>query len=545
MLKYCLQRLGVDYSQWRALTKILLKKDFRESSMSTTLRHGRTGGRTFFTLLFFYLITGLIFVPIVLANPNVFVSGTLLITYTMFMIGGLILVEYHTVVISPDDYSVLGYQPILSKTFFMVKLTNILFYVIIFTTILALPAICAFFFTLGFKPMLGISAFISVFLANFMAAMVVIVFYTFILKKVSVRSIQNALALFQVGLAFLIYSSFFILPRLLESNLLYSIKLSEMPWLILLPSTWFGSYLRISLGTASSLDWLLASLSILTTLMVSKYAVSNLSIEYSEKLAHLAAKPKAKKSSKTQSKLILPFFKLANEERVVSKLIRNQFVHDNKFKMAVLGILPLTIFYLFIGVEQGPLPNPFITNEFQMSRTGLLYLLIFLFPMMLRTYVTQSDAYPASWIFYVAPVNFSRLILAEKNFLMIYFVLPFLFILGLMFYYYFANILQVLLHILVLGLLAHLFLQFAFLYAPDLPFSRPNIKGSRSKNLALFLIVIPFLLYLGLPIIFKLVYKDSASYVIFTLMILTVSLILERLIKVRVSAHIKKLEFTG
>lgn len=513
--------------------------------MSATLRHGRTGGRTFFTLLFFYLVTGLIFVPIVLVNPNVFMSATLLITYTMFMIGGLILVEYHTVVISPDDYHVLGYQPVLSKTFFMVKLTNILFYVSIFTTILALPAICAFFFTLGFKPLLGISAFISVFLANILASMAVIVLYTFILKKVSIRSIQNVLALFQVGLAFLIYSSFFIVPRLLESNVLRSINLSEMPWLILLPSTWFSSYLKIALGDASSVDWLLAGLSVLTLFVISQYAISNLSVGYSEKLAHLAAKSGTKKIGKAGSKRILPFFKLAHEERVVSKLIRNQFVHDNKFKMAVLGILPLTIFYLFIGVEQGPLPNPFVTHDFQMSRTGLLYLLIFLFPMMLRTYVTQSDAFPASWIFYVTPTDFRRLILAEKNFLMIYFVLPFLFILGLLFYYYFANVLHVLLHILVLGLLAHLFLQFAFLYAPDLPFSRPNIKGSRSKNLALFLILIPFLLYFGLPMIFRSVYQDSASYLIFTIMILVVSLILENLIKVRVSAHLKRLEFTG
>jgi len=230
---------------------------------------------------------------------------------------------------------------------------------------------------------------------------------------------------------------------------------------------------------------------------------------------------------------------------VVSVLIRNQFLFDNKFKMAVLSILSLTIFYLFYGTQTGPLPNPFETQDFEMGRTGLLYLLIFLFPMMLRTFVTQSDAYQASWMFYTALTDFQRLIISEKNFLMIYFVLPFLVILGLIFYHYFENLLHVLLHILVLGLLAHFFLQFAFLFSPDLLFSRLNVKGQRSCNMALLLIIVSFILYLILPFIFRVVYLSFASFLTFTITILTISLILESLIKVRVSHYMKNFEFTG
>jgi hypothetical protein len=215
--------------------------------------------------------------------------------------------------------------------------------------------------------------------------------------------------------------------------------------------------------------------------------------------------------------------------------------------MAVLGILPLTFFYLFLGIfgEEGPLPDPFLEPEFRMDESGLLYLLIFLIPMMLRTFVTQSDSYQASWIFYSAPVDFRRLVIAEKNFLMIYFVLPFLFILGIVFYYFFNNALHVLLHILVLGLLAHLFLQFAFLYSPDLPFSRPNVRGSRSRHLAIFLVIVPFVLFFLLPLIFQYIYPSAASFLVFTITLLTVSLILESLIQVRVSIYLRKSEFTG
>ena len=544
MVKLLFQRVGIDYVQWAALTKVLLKKDFRESAMSAGLSHGRSGGRVFFSLLLFYLLTGLIFVPIVFQNPDVFLTATLLISYTMFMIGGLILVEYNTVVISPDDYPTLGYRPISSRTFFFVKLCNILFYVLLFSTVLSLPAILAYFFIFGFNPALGLTAFISIFLANFTAALVIILFYTFVLKKVSLRRLQNILALLQVGLAFAIYSSFFIIPNLVESAVFQSFDISKSPYLMFLPSTWFSTYLKIPLGQANLLDWMVVLGSISIMVILAYLAFAKLSLGYSERLTELAGRSVQRVSKKKQKWLLLGL-KLSNEEHVVSVLIRNQFLYDNKFKMAVLSILPLTIFYLFYGTQTGPLPNPFETQDFELGRTGLLYLLIFLFPMMLRAFVTQSDAYQASWMFYTAPTDYQRLIISEKNFLMIYFVLPFLLILGLIFYHYFENLLQVLLHILVLGLLAHLFLQFAFLFSPDLPFSRPNVKGRRSRNMALLLILVPFILYLILPLIFRLVYPSPASFLTFTITILTISLILESLIKVRVSYYMKSFEFTG
>lgn len=536
--------LDIDYRQWTALTKAAIKRDFRQSSMSG-FSHGRTGRGAFLTLLFFYLITGLAFVPLFLTNDDVLFSVNLLVLYTMFMVGGLILVEYHTVVVSPDDYFVLGFRPVSSRTYFVVKLTNILFYVLTFTLILALPAVVTFWLSSHVKLLIGFATLFSVLLANFAVAMAIVLLYTYLLKRVSLSRLQNAMAMFQIALAFVVYSSFFILPRVLTNPTHDFFDVEKKLWLTLLPSLWFSSFIAMARGDVSFLQMLLALAALLATAGLSYLALSKLSRSYSDSLVALFSDVASKQ--KTSRKFIKPFllFAHAHEERVVSKLIRNQFLHDNRFKMAVLGILPLTFFYLFMGIERGPLPNPFIEPEFEMGQTGLLYLLIFLFPMMLRTFVTQSDAYQASWIFYATPVDFRRLVISEKNFLMIYFVLPFLCILGAMFYYFFDNTLHVLLHILVLGLLAHLFLQFAFLYSPDLPFSRPNIRGGRSRNLAVFLIVVPFILYFLLPMIFRYVYTSAASYLVFTITVLTVSLILESLIQVRVSAYLKKTEFTG
>ena len=144
MLTFFLEKLGIDSRQFKILSLAFLRRDFRASTMSVTLRHGRTGKRTFLILLFFYFISGLVFIPIILAISDIFLSATLLMTYTMVMIGGLIMVEYYSIVIAPEDYYVLGYQPISPRTFTAVKFANILFYVLIFSSILSLPGIISF-----------------------------------------------------------------------------------------------------------------------------------------------------------------------------------------------------------------------------------------------------------------------------------------------------------------------------------------------------------------------------------------------------------------
>jgi hypothetical protein len=545
MVKFLLQLWGVDYIQWLALTKASIRKDLRESSLATTLRHGRTGKKTFFTLVVFYFLTGLFFAFLVFTNSDIFFTATLLISYTMFMIAGLILVEYHTVVVSPDDYAVLSYRPINSVTYFFVRLSNIFFYILLFTSVMALPAGVAYMFTLGFKPILGVTALIAVYFANITVSLAIVILYSLILKQMSMERLQNFLAYFQLGLSFLIYGGYFFLPRLLESTNFVTLRLPTSSWFMLFPATWFSSYFKIALGTAALLDWIVSICSILIAGFLGYFALSKISLTYSESLAALAAMPSKKGVSKKRARGWFKFTTHGFEERVVSKLILSQFKHDNKFKMAVLGILPLTIFYLLLGVEKGPLPDPFETYEFNMGRVGILYFAILLFPLMLRAYVTQSDAYQASWIFYATPTKVDSLILAEKNFLMKFFVIPYLLILGIIFYYYFGNLWHVFLHLLVLGLLAHLFLQLAFLYKPELPFSRPNIKGSRSRNLILFLVLIPVVTYVILPLLFKIVYPNPIIFLIFILTFLAVTLLLENLVKARITSKMRKLEFAG
>jgi len=61
-------------------------------------------------------------------NKDVFFTGTTIVTYTMFMVAILILIDFGAIVISPDDFAHPGYQPVSSRTYFISRLTNVLIY---------------------------------------------------------------------------------------------------------------------------------------------------------------------------------------------------------------------------------------------------------------------------------------------------------------------------------------------------------------------------------------------------------------------------------
>ncbi len=534
---------GLDRTQLVALVRAFLKRDLRQASVSPVLRQSRSGGRTLLSLVFFYFLIGLSFLPTLAVSENLVPSVALLLTYAMVMVGSLILIEYHTVVLSPQDYQVLAYRPLAARTFFCAKVVNLVLYLSVFTCALALPSVILLLLDQDVGAAIGL--FLATLAATCAVCFLIVLLYATILEKVDQRRLQSLLSWFQVILALVIYSGFFVMPWMVNNLGLRTEAVSNSSWLFFYPPTWFASYVAIAAGQASLLHWGLSLGSVLLVALLAVLAVQSISSSFSESLAGLATSENYQPKEPSRKSRIPRFLVLSHEERVVARLILKQFMHDNKFKMAVLGILPLTVFYVLLGTQHGPLYDPFRNPVIEFDNNGFLYLLIFLFPMMLRTYVTQSDSHLSSWIFYALPVDIRKVVLAEKTFLMLYFVLPFLLVLTLLFVVFFKNLEHVLLHMLVLGLLAHFFLQLGFVYSPDLPFSRPNVRGQRTRHLSLFLVLIPFLVYLGLPLVFKYIYTNWPAYIVFVGAILLLTLLLEQLIKLRINNFMNKAEFMG
>jgi hypothetical protein len=549
MIRRLFDSLEIDYDQWRALSRASLKLDFRVGGMRGVLGHqnrGRPSGQLI-SVVIFYLFTGIFLAGFALMNKNVFLTSTLLSAYIMFMVGSIVLVEYNSVVVSPDDYEILGYRPISSRTFFMARSTNVFFYVGVMTAAMALLPIGAYFFTLGFRPLLGLAAFAAFFAAGFSVALFMIVLYAAMLSYVHPNRLRRVLSYLQLVTSFIIFGSYALMPRIIANDSLTANLIpEEKPWILLFPPAWFASYLRLAVGEFRVTTWApaLASLVVIGLLLV--YAVGNLSLDYSRRLGALRARTEevvVKPQSLRTRSLGLLF--RADEPRAVALLIRSQFRYDQKFRLSVLGILPLTVFYLFMALSSGPIPDPFLAGVKNFGNSVLVYLAVLLFPLMLQTNLRNSDHYQASWIFFSSPMQRDRLVLAAKNFVVVYFLLPYLLLIGILFCYFYVALWHAGVQILVLAMVAHLVLQIAVFMSPEVPFSRPVKKGERSARMILIMMIMPILSLGLLSAIFLLIYPSRLLTGGLLVVLVLLTLMMERLLTVRIERRLGALQYQG
>ena len=486
MLSRLLTLLGVDYIQWRVLVQTALRVDLRTTGAIglSRLRSGRSSVRGFtITLAFMGLVLGLI----VYLAADLFFSLSLFFSFLLFSVGSSLLLEYQAIVLSPDDYRQLGYQPITSRTFFAARLTSVLLYVWIMTFALGIFPFIACALSSHGGVIATIAFIVSALLASTTTAFFVVGGYGWLLTILPASRLKYALSYLQLAATFLVYSSYFLLPRLIGQESMQHFTMPRTGWVLLVPGTWYASLIETVAGTERPAPIQLA-LAGLTLLLAAAAAYSTgggrLSLDYADRLAELMIDSTSDASTAATRVRAGRVFR-DGERRAVALLVKGLFRHDMRFRLGVLGIVPLTVIYLLGGFgAHGGVTDPFVMG----SRRGepqLVYYAVLFFPTMLRQVMSRSDGYRAAWVFFATPADTPRLVLAVKDFVLAYFVLPYLAFLGLLLAYWFTRIDHLVILLITLALLSHLVLLVQLLLNPELPFSQPETKGGRSQVMVL------------------------------------------------------------
>jgi hypothetical protein len=507
MLRALLELMGVDYLQWRALSRTALKLDLRLAGMGVagTSSERSSSLRIWFARLWVYVFMGGMLGILVWINKDVFFTGTLVLAYSMVMTAMLVLVDFGAVVISPDDFALLGYQPITSRTYFVARLTNVLVYTTLLALALGLIPDAVYFFTLGFRPILGLAALLATVLSATAVALALVFIYAGILRVLHPRKLRRWVGYIQLILSFFIYGGYMFVPRFVETGAVTSFVLKKSAWIFALPPAWFASYLDLAAGKAGLTEFVPALFSVAVLVWLVSKARGKLALEYSDHLSSAMAAGGGVGKATTPGRGSSWIFR-GREARAVALLVRNQFKYDQKFRLAVLSILPMTVLYLFIGLRGGKLQDPFVAGSSGIENAWLLYFAALMFPIMLKSTLTYSDTYRASWIYWATPADRAQLVLWSKNCVLFYFQLPYLAGIAAVCLYFFRNLGHVLVHVAVLALLSHFLLQVSVLLQPSLPFSQPPRKGQRSGGILVILLFGPMLAMLLIFVISRMIY---------------------------------------
>ncbi|MDE2662043.1 MAG: hypothetical protein OXI39_03430 [Gemmatimonadota bacterium] len=537
--QWCVEKLGADYTQWRVLTRVMLKTDFRSASaLQMGNSPAREGAGTQWMSLLLYGAFGLYGVAVAVVLPDLFLAAVWSLSMMGLVVAMVILIDYGSVVISPTDYEILAHQPVSSRTYFLVKLTNVLLYAGMIGALVTGPT----WIFLGVRHGLITAVVFPVIAAAAITwtALAIVSVYAWLVRVVRPARFDRILSYIQVLLVTAVVAAPLLLGEL--EDRLEAVEIGTSPALFALPAAWFASALPLVNGEWS-VTGVLAVLTAAGSTVCLFYIVSRrLSLSYAERMGALLTASASDRSRVSPMRSARRRFPV--EVRAVATLLRGHFRHDRNFRMAVLSILPMTLLYVYLSLREGSLPDPFVNLGFEASRLWTIHFVVIGGPQMLLESLFRSESFRAGWIFFASPVDRAKLVTGAGHCIALFVLLPYLTILGGVFVWAFGDVLHAGAHAVVLGLVSNLAVQVRLLLAPRLPFSEPPAKGGFSVGVFSAMVVSGVLIGL-LPLALGAAYAGTAATIATIVVLVLANAAAPRLVARRIAPRLQRLEFAG
>jgi ABC-2 type transport system permease protein len=468
--------LGVDPVQWRALVWVSFISDLRQMKGSG-LRLARAAAGSLGAALFSQLIYGAFCAALIAVLPNVFATSTIYYSLLLATLGLALLVDFTSVVLSPDDHVQLAPRPVDGRTFFVARLTSVIGFSLMLTTPFALlPAVAYLFRDFGGSLAGALASVAAAALCAVLVPLLVILLFLSLVQIIPAGRLHRALGYLQFSLSFFFIGAFFVLSR--TTRALDAVRLEKSGLIYANPAAWFASWIELAEGRGTTSDWMAAAAPVVLLVVAGVMVRSRLSLVYAERLSTMFVDRPASASLHKP----VPWLLFGPAHHAVGMLAAAQFRTDQKFRLGVLGILPLTVIYLLAGFSDTDGP------EIMQREPLLVYYAVLFFPVMLRQFLVYSESWRAAWVFHAAPMPFDEVVVALKNTVVSRFLVPYLILVMLLLgWLYPRPFLEFVMHGVVVGLLSHALLTADLLVNPSLPFSQPTRQGSRSFALLLLM----------------------------------------------------------
>ena len=470
--------LGVDYRQWRALTRTYLIVDYAVLAGA----YGRREAiRAIVNLILMCGVAALVGVgpaAVVLFSPDLLFAATLMVTMTglAVAVGALAL---GAEIAAPDDREVIGFRPIGSRTYFAVRATGFLLNAAQTAVLVGWPPVAALALrTLSARAVCGaIAAIAAVALAVTLAVLLV---HSLLVRVVPPVRLARALAFANVFATFGMFAGYGIgfshfVDRATGSPLAVDFDLQRNTWAFLYPGTWFASYIDVFRGIAGGREMLAAVLSVALLVALAVALRGRLSADYTRRIAEIAIDSPPQK----QARSWVPAF-LRREARAIAILVIGQLRGDITFQIAVLTNTTMLVVVVALSLW-GNLPaDPFFRDAAPgesfvvMAQFGGMYLAVLTYEAMLTS--ASSDA---SWPFFTSPADRVRLVQAGRDLVFVAVVLPVLIALTCLLAFAYRHAGHAVLQGALLAGTIYALLQAQVLFKPRIPFSVP-ITGRRA-----------------------------------------------------------------
>ena len=416
MLDKIVEMLGASPTQYRYLlnTEKLVEKRALKGNRWVNLSLGLSCG--------IFFIVGLSSASMLLVSLDVFTYALISITMSMAMIG-IWTIPYFDILIAPTHYPIVAHTPVSSRTYFLVKQTQILTYTVLLLASFNLPPAIAgiWIYARESSQLLYLFPIVYLFVAfmsGFFTIGVMTVFAGYLTKLYTKKTLRNIAQYAQFIFPSLFPMVWILLPRLVPSLSDGGIdKLTEFAkWFYALPNGWFAGAVSLGVGEIGSpnivRNLILTGLAIVSTLILIFVPLRSIARSYSEYLSYLLESGNQQKSD---LRVKIPLF---------ARLFRNPAMRaafclgaaymwrDKHILRQLFGSFGAILILVILFMQDEPFSLKWIQDAYAIGLSpGFSMMFYFVGTSFIGTFILPirySEHYKASWMLTLAPVATTR-----------------------------------------------------------------------------------------------------------------------------------------
>lgn len=409
MLEKIAGMFGVSPTQYRYLLqteKMVEKRSLKGQPLSSNILN----------YVFSFMISATFFFIPLLIDISVYNYALIGITVSMVMIG-IWTLPYFDILIYPTNYPVVAHTPISSRTYFLVKLTQILSYTVKLLICLNLiPAIggiwirsgessqLQFLFPLVYLPI--------AFLSGFFTIGIMTTFAGYLTKLYAYKKLRNV-AKFTQGMFPLLFSSIWVIiylfPKDIPKDATIEMFSTAAKWLYALPNGWFAGTVSVVLGQIEVRFLILTALAVISTAFLILVPLQSIAKTYSKYLSYLI---ESDTKQKHKLKVKIPRFAKIIKNRVIRAGFCMSSVYlyrDKRMLQSILGMLGSSIGFFVILTQSDTFYLGWFLQSYIPGLNPAFFMMSCFFGVtFVGTFLSifrYSEHWKASWMFRVIPLT--------------------------------------------------------------------------------------------------------------------------------------------
>lgn len=433
------RKLGADPSQLRAILDVKLKLDDRRPVSFGRQQNSKKKKNRRFSIVWGMVVsfaTGVIYIFPLLMIEDVLSGLWLFFTMFLFLLSITLISDFSTVLIDTRDKYIVLPQPVNDRTLFLSRLLHIFIYLFRIVLPMSLPGWIAIGFLIGWKAALIYP--LPLLLLVFTALFVVMGVYLFLLRVASPEKFKELLSYFQIAFSIILFGTYYLVPRAMDAAAMKHFNVAHHGLAMFTPPYWLAAMFSWGVPLAgAALLHLLSFLAIALPLLCLWITIRFLAPQFGSRIAGLDAIEGGQENSKKGR--VVGAGKIGQSQRLAKLLNQRpeaqagfimswiQTARSRSFKMKVYPMFAYVPIYFVYLMTQSR--RPFHDVWEGLPQTGKHIILLYMCSIVMLqafAFISVSDQYKASWIYWASPIKEPGAIMAGSfKVIWVKFFLPF------------------------------------------------------------------------------------------------------------------------